>query len=263
MVGNLPLWRFDETLKSGDVFVLFWQSPAMRQDLVILGEYNPDSDTHRATDAAIDHSLRTLNAKLAVNWISTAKINESDLLEAHGLWIAPGSPYQDFSRTLLAIRLARENLLPCLGTCGGFQHMILEFARNVLGLTDAHHAEYNPGPARIFISALGCSVLGRELLVKLQPATTARHLYGKDEAVERYYCTFGVNPEYADLLTDRPDLVISGQDLNGEIRIIEIPHHPFFLGTLFVPQSQSSESRPHPLVTGFLEAVLRHRSGRE
>ncbi|MEA3145947.1 MAG: hypothetical protein QOI53_1404, partial [Verrucomicrobiota bacterium] len=62
-----------------------------------------------------------------------------------------------------------------------------------------------------------------------------------------------------DLLADRPDLVISGQDLNGEIRIIEIPHHPFFLGTLFVPQNQSSESKPHPLVIGFLEAVLRHR----
>ena len=86
----------------------------MRQDLVILGEYNPDSETHQATDAAIDHSLRALNAELAVNWISTARINECDLLEAHGLWIAPGSPYQDFLRTLLAIRLARENLLPCL-----------------------------------------------------------------------------------------------------------------------------------------------------
>jgi CTP synthase (UTP-ammonia lyase) len=259
---KMALWRFCETLKSGGVFALFWQGPSMRQDLVILGEYNPDSETHPATNAAIHHSLRALNAGLSVNWISTATINESDILKAHGLWIAPGSPYEDFSRALQAIRLARENSLPCLGTCGGFQHMILEFARNVLGFADAHHAEYNPGPARLFISALSCSVQGRELLIKLQPGTTARNLYGRDEAVERYYCTFGVNPEYADVLAARLDLVISGKDLNGEIRIIEIPHHPFFLGTLFVPQTQSRESRPHPLVNGFLEAVLRHRGGR-
>jgi CTP synthase (UTP-ammonia lyase) len=231
----------------------------MRQDVVILGEYNPDSETHLSTNSAIDHSLRALNAELTVNWISTARINESDLLQSHGLWIAPGSPYADFARTLQAIRLARENHLPCLGTCGGFQHMILEFARHVLGFADAHHVEYHPGPAHLFISALSCSVLGKELLVKLQPASIARNLYGKDEAVERYYCAFGVNPEYANILADRSDLVISGQDLNGEIRIIEIPHHSFFLGTLFVPQNQSSESRPHPLVNGFLEAVLRHR----
>src|ERR1700730_15473972 len=141
----------------------------MPHDLIILGEFDPGSETHLATDTAIRHSLLALGAKVTSNWVSTAAIEEAEILQAHGLWVAPGSPYKDLSRAIEAIRLARENLVPCLGTCGGFQHMILEFARNVLGFTDAHHAEYNPGQARIFISALGCSVLGRELLVKLQP----------------------------------------------------------------------------------------------
>jgi CTP synthase (UTP-ammonia lyase) len=232
----------------------------MRNDLVILGEYNPDSETHRATNLAIRHSLTALNSELTVRWISTTVIEEEDVLRARGLWVAPGSPYKDLSRAIHAIRLARENLVPCLGTCGGFQHMVLEFARNVIGFTDAHHAEYTPAASRLFITALSCSVAGMELPVRLQPRTTARNLYGKDEVVERYYCTFGVNPEYSDTLTGSRDLVISGRDLNGEIRIIEIRRHPFFVGTLFVPQTQSRETIPHPLVSGFLQAALRHRT---
>ena len=231
----------------------------MRSDLVILGEYNPDSETHCATDAAIRHSLVGLSAKLTASWISTETIEESDIVQAHGLWVAPGSPYKDLSRALQAIRLARENLIPCLGTCGGFQHMVLEFARNVLGFTDAHHAEYTPAASRLFITALSRAVAGMELPVRLQPRTTARNLYGKDDVVERYYCTFGVSPEFSDTLTGSRDLVISGRDLNGEIRIIEIRQHPFFVGTLFVPQTQSREAMPHPLVSGFLQAALWHR----
>ncbi len=181
-------------------------------------------------------------------------------MQAHGLWVAPGSPYKDLSQALQAIRLARENLIPCLGTCGGFQHMILEFARNVLGFADARHAEYAPDASRLFISALSCSVVGKEMRVRLRPHTTAHTLYGGDEAVERYYCTFGVNPEYSDTVAGNQDLVISGRDVNGEIRIIEILDHPFFVGTLFVPQAKSRESAPHPLVSGFMQAVLRHQT---
>jgi CTP synthase (UTP-ammonia lyase) len=232
----------------------------MRPDLIVLGELDPDSETHRATDAAIHHSLVELQDELAVSWISTAIVEETDVLDAHGLWVAPGSPYKDLSAALQAIRVARENLIPCFGTCGGFQHMILEFARNVLGFADAGHAEYDPDASRLFISALSCSLVGMELPLTLQPKTTARTLYGNDRTVERYYCTFGVNPECEEALVENHGLVISGRDHNGEIRIIEIPDHPFFIGTLFVPQAQSTELTPHPLVSGFLSAVLRHRT---
>lgn len=231
----------------------------MRPDLIILGEHNPEAETHRATDSAIRHSLAGRNTDVEASWISTETIREADIVQAHGLWVAPGSPYKNLQRALEAIRLAREHLVPCLGTCGGFQHMILEFARNVLGFADASHAEYDPGASRLFINPLSCSLAGMELRVTLQPQTMARRLYGTETAIERYYCTFGVNPEYAETLANQRDLVISGIDLSGEIRIVEILNHPFFLGTLFVPQTQSRDGKPHPLVSGFLQAVLRHR----
>ena len=104
----------------------------MRSDLVILGEYNPDSATHGATDAAIRQSLFGLKAELTASWISTTAIEEADILQSHGLWVAPGSPYKDLSRALQAIRLARENLIPCLGTCGGFQHVVLRNLPNIV-----------------------------------------------------------------------------------------------------------------------------------
>jgi CTP synthase (UTP-ammonia lyase) len=232
----------------------------MRPDLVILGEYDAESETHRATEAAIGHSLAKLGAELIVSWISTATIKDVDILQASGLWVAPGSPYKDFSGAIGAIRLARESLVPCLGTCGGFQHMILEFARNVLGFADAEHAEYDPEASPLFISALSCSIRGMELPIRIRENTKARILYASDEIVERYYCSFGVNPQYADTLANSQDLVISGRDLNGEIRIIEIRDHPFFMGTLFVPQTQSPQAMPHPLVSGFLQAALRRRT---
>jgi CTP synthase (UTP-ammonia lyase) len=233
----------------------------MSPDLIILGEYDPASETHQATDSAIGHSLAASGSQLSASWISTAAIEESDIREAHGLWVAPGSPYKNFSRAIQAIGFARENFVPCFGTCGGFQHMILEFARHVLGFADAYHAEYDPNASPLFISALDCSVRGKELQVFLKPQTTAHRLYGKDEAIESYYCTFGVNPQYAETVAGHRELVISGRDLNGQIRIIEIPDHPFFLGTLFVPQTRSGKERPHPLINGFLQAVLQHREG--
>src|SRR5271169_6149787 len=148
------------------------------------GEYNPDSATHGATDAAIRHSLFGLKAELTASWISTTAIEEADILQAHGLWVAPGSPYRDMSRVLQAIRMARENLVPCLGTCGGFQHMVLEFARNVLGFADAKHAEYDPHASRLFLSPLSCPVAGMELRIILRRHTTVHTLYGRDEVVE-------------------------------------------------------------------------------
>jgi len=79
-------------------------------------------------------------------------------------------------------------------------------------------------------------------------------IYGAISAIEQYYCNFGVNPNHISLLKSGP-LKITGSDSEGEIRVIELPGHPFFMGTLFVPQTRSTAEQPHPLVTAFLKAV--------
>jgi CTP synthase (UTP-ammonia lyase) len=198
-----------------------------------------------------------LRAHVTPTWISTADLTVDGLRDFSALWIAPGSPYRSLSNTLAAIRYARERGVPCLGTCGGFQHMILEYARHVLGFMDAQHAEYDPYASELFVTELECSLVGRELVVALQPESRVAGIYGTLEAREQYYCNFGVNPEKVAEL-QRGALRVTGADAEGDVRVVELADHPFYIGTLFVPQLRSRPERPHPLITAFVRAAVRN-----
>ena len=224
------------------------------KSIALLGEFTPTFRPHIATNAAIEHSRNMLGISVEGVWVSTQDIDPSLFSRFSGIWVAPGSPYKNMDKTLWAIQFARENNIPCFGTCGGFQHIILEYARNVLGFKDAQHAEYDPYSSDLFISALTCSLAGREMNLNFVEGSQVAEIYGENSAIEEYYCNFGVNPEKIELLKSG-SLQITGSDVEGEIRVIELPNHPFFLATLFVPQARSTSNRPHPLVSAFLTAV--------
>jgi CTP synthase (UTP-ammonia lyase) len=225
--------------------------------IALLGEFDPAFPPHQATMAACTHSAMALREHVAPKWISTADLTVDRLRDFSALWIAPGSPYRSLSNTLAAIRESRERGIPCLGTCGGFQHMILEYARNALGFVDAQHAEYDPYASELFVTELECSLAGRELIVALQPESRVAGIYGALEAREQYYCNFGVNPEKNAEL-QRGELRVTGADAEGDVRVVELPNHPFYIGTLFVPQLRSRLERPHPLITAFVRAAVRN-----
>jgi CTP synthase (UTP-ammonia lyase) len=227
----------------------------MKKKVALLGEYTPTFQSHIATDVAIQHSSSLLSVDIEGDWISTENIADSLFDVYSGIWVAPGSPYKNIDKTLWAIRYAHENGVPCFGTCGGFQHLIIEYARNVLGFKDAQHAEYDPYASELFISKLDCSLAGREMTLNFVAESQVANIYGSLTAIEQYYCNFGVNPECIPLLKGS-SLKITGSDSEGEVRVIELPSHPFFVGTLFVPQAQSTPEAPHPLVTSILKAVV-------
>jgi CTP synthase (UTP-ammonia lyase) len=172
-----------------------------------------------------------------------------------GLVIAPGSPYASMEGALAAIRLARTKDIPLLATCGGFQHVVLEFARSVLDITDAQHAEYDPYASTLFITPLSCSLAGQRMAVQFLLGTKAATAYSSTSAIERYYCNFGLNPAYRDELS-AAGLVVTGVDQDDEVRIIELPTRRFFLATLFVPQTSSRADLPHPLLTALVMAAV-------
>src|SRR5262245_56263063 len=134
--------------------------------IAILGDFSPANGRHLATDAAIRHSRAVLGHQIEGHWIATSDIEDSLFSQFDGIWVAPGSPYKNMEGMLWAIRYARENNVPCFGTCGGFQHMVLEYARNVLDFRDAQHAEYDPYASRLFLTQLACSLAGREMRVR-------------------------------------------------------------------------------------------------
>ena len=225
------------------------------KSIALIGEFMPTFKPHISTNAAIKHSCDALNVDLDGVWVSTEDIDSSLFSRFSGIWIAPGSPYKNIDKTLWAIRYAREKQIPCFGTCGGFQHIVLEYARNVLNFKDAQHAEYDPYSSDLFISELTCSLVGREMNLNFVENSQVAQIYGSLSATEEYYCNFGVNPSKVQLLKSG-SLQITGSDSEGEIRVLELPNHPFFLGTLFVPQARSIPGRPHPLVNAFLKAVI-------
>lgn len=99
-----------------------------------------------------------------------------------------------------------------------------------------------------------CSLAGREMDLRLAPGSQVAAIYGATAVTERYHCNFGVHPDRVAALASGP-LRIVGADAEGEVRVVELPGHRFFIGTLYVPQAQSTASRPHPLVCAFLQAV--------
>lgn len=132
----------------------------------IVGDFDPDFRPHTATDEALEHAGDSVGIAVEVEWLPTLPLEHKaheTVKQFHALWVAPGSPYQSLNGAIEAIRVAREGDWPCIGTCGGFQHMVIEYARNVLGILDAQHAEYDPYASNLFISELSCSLAGKTM----------------------------------------------------------------------------------------------------
>ena len=237
--------------------------PPDRCRIAIIGDFNPSNQSHLATNDCIDQCSASLGVQIDHYWVGTEEVTRargpSRLQEFSGLWIGPGSPYRSMEGALLAIRIARENKIPLLGTCGGFQHIIIEYARAILGIAEADHEESAPNAAKLVISRLACSLAGRSLNVSIKPGSLAARSYGRTISQERYQCNFGVNPDVIPLLRSGA-LQITGSDEEGEVRMVELAGHPFFLGALFLPQLSSTPEAPHSLVLAFLKQCLAARA---
>jgi len=235
----------------------------------ILGDFNPEFPSHHATNNAIQHAARKLNMTVDSQWLPTPSLAAPDsekLLETFdGLWASPGSPYKSFDGMLKGIEFARRRDWPFLGTCGGFQYALIEFARNVLGIADADSAENNSGSKNIVIYPVACALPNRNggpklsgpiPEIRLRPGSYLQSFYGKDKEIvtEEFFCNFEINPDYEWCAMEAGFPVVA-RGSQGEIRAIESPAHRFFIATLFQPQLSSTEARPHPVVIAFLEAA--------
>ncbi len=223
----------------------------------VIGDFNPNYDTHAMTNEAFHHSADSLGVGVEVEWLPTptlARDAGKKMAKFDAFLCAPGSPYKSYEGALNGIRYARENDKPFVGTCGGCQHAIVEYARNVMGIKDAEHAEEHPDADTLFVTHLTCSLVGKTEEVKVVPGTRAAKVYGAKSIMERFYCNYGLNPEKRRDI-EAAGLCISGHDNGGEVRILEIPKARFYFATLYVPQASSTEAKPHPMITGMLKAA--------
>jgi CTP synthase (UTP-ammonia lyase) len=221
----------------------------------IIGDFNGNNATHIATVNGIQHAAEVLDQPFDAVWLPTDE--PQDFGNFQGLFCSPGSPYKSMDGALAGIRYARENNIPFIGTCGGFQHLVIEYARTMLGITDAAHAESDPYASCLFITPLSCSLVGKTMEVTLEPGSKAAVACRATQSTEAFYCNFGLNSEYQEQL-EKHGLEITGKDQNGEARIAELAGHPFFVGTLFVPQARSTKGHPHPLILEFCRTAASH-----
>ncbi|HZZ59426.1 MAG TPA: hypothetical protein VFE31_16465 [Opitutaceae bacterium] len=216
--------------------------------VALIGERHPSYPAHQGIEAS-------LRPRADFRWLGTAGFQEEDLQGADAVWCVPGSPYASAAGALRAIRWARLRGTPFLGTCGGFQHALMEFAQNVLG-RPAAHAEENPEAPDPLIARLACSLAGTTgRVIAADDAFAA--LLGAREITAEFNCQYGLRP-LGEALFSGSDLQIAARDEHGAVRAFRLKSHPFFVGTLFQPERQILRTGTcHPLIGGFLQAAAR------
>ncbi len=239
--------------------------------VALVGDRSPSVRAHARIPQLIDALRRRDGVVLDPYWVPTEEA-ESGLEGFDGIWVVPGSPYASAEGAVAAARTARERGIPFLGTCGGFQHALLMLARDLAGIADAVHAEYfgdsdprvrPPGPysqpnepagrGSAIVVELECSLVGHEGAIAYAPGTLIQRIMGADRSVERYHCAYGLDPAYLGRLTDA-GVVFSARDDAGDVRVLELRDHPFFLATLFQPELAGDGTRAHPVIRAFAEA---------
>jgi CTP synthase (UTP-ammonia lyase) len=201
-----------------------------------------------------------LKQSVDYDWIPTEEIAGHERVAGYdSLWCVPASPYRSTDGALRAIRWAREQKRPFLGTCGGFQHAILEYARSVLGWNDAEHAETAPEAARPVITPLACALVEATDSIRFRAGSRLAAAYGRLEVTEGYRCRYGLNPAFQSALFSGR-LRVTAKDAAGEVRGVELEGHPFFVATLFQPERAALENRLPPLVAAFVNATAENKA---
>jgi CTP synthase (UTP-ammonia lyase) len=227
-----------------------------RKTIALVGDYSGNVTAHRAIPVALELARARTGADIEWEWVHTRDIGDPsrDLARFSGLWVVPASPYENTAGALGAIRWAREGHIPFLGTCGGFQHALIEFARNVAGIHDADTSETNPNGQALVVTALSCAHVEKVANVRFERGSLLGNAYGADTSSEGYHCNYGFNPAYRQAM-EAAGLRFTAFGENGDIRGAELTSHPFFAGVLFQPERAALKGETPPLVVAFVRAI--------
>ncbi|MFI5909156.1 hypothetical protein [Dactylosporangium sp. NPDC051541] len=230
--------------------------------IALVGDRSSHVRSHVRIPGLIEVLREQHGLALDAYWIPSEDVDPAALAGFDGIWLIPGSPYRSEVGALAAVRAAREYRVAFLGTCGGFQHLMLEMIRDVAGVRDAAHAENEPDAERPVIVPLSCSLVGHEGAVHLRKGSLAERIFGVERSVERYHCSHGLDRAYLPVL-EAHGLRFTGHDDDGEVRVAELDGHPFLVGTLFQPELAGDGTRVHAVIRAFAEAAVAVGAARE
>ena len=259
-------------------------NPAHQVTVGMVGKYVELTESYKSLNESLSHAGIHNNAHVNIRYIDSVVLeagNTSVLDELDAILVPGGFGDRGIEGKIAAIKYARENNVPYLGICLGMQLAVIEFARNVAGLNDAHSSEFDANTTHPVIALItewqdkdgriekrdANSDLGGTMRLggqncQLLPGSLARSAYGADSIIERHRHRYEFNNHYLEELT-KAGLVIGGKSSDGKLmEMIEISQqeHPWFLGCQFHPEFTSTPRKGHPLFTDYIKAALAHQS---
>ncbi len=266
--------RSQEESRKWSNFVEKTLNPEKEITIGVTGKYIGLRDSYASIIKALEHAGTYLGAKVNLKWIEVTDIEEDvksveeALKDVAGIIVPGGFGKRGTEGKIACIKYARENNLPYLGLCLGFQMAVIEYARNVCGLEGANTTEVEDNsnhpvidilPEQKNIESLGGNMRLGGHDVEIKEGSMANEFYGKTMIRERFRHRYECNPEYITKLEEK-GLVFSGKAPNQQImQILELPGHPFFVGTQYHGEYTSRPLRPHPLYLGFVKAAMKEK----
>ncbi|MBK7148672.1 MAG: CTP synthase [Bacteroidetes bacterium] len=262
--GNLDKWN---------KFLNDVRNPKSEVTIGLVGKYIELQDAYKSIHEAFIHGGASNHAKVNVEPIHSESIDDNNAAQLlghlDGVLVAPGFGNRGIEGKIAAIKYVRENNIPFFGICLGMQCAVIEFARNVLGMSDAHSTEMNPKTAYPVIDMMeeqrkvkkkgGTMRLGA-YKCDLKKGSLAEHLYGSEHISERHRHRFEFNNTFIEKFENAGMIATGRNPDNNLVEIVEIPAHPYFIGVQYHPELKSTVDHPHPLFTGLVKAALEYKS---
>ncbi len=263
---NMDSWRgFVEKIKH----------PASTVEIALVGKYTELPDAYKSISESFIHAGAANNCKVKLTYVNSEKITAENVGETlgrmAGILVAPGFGNRGIEGKIEAVRYARENKVPFFGICLGMQSAVIEFARNVLGIKDAHSSEMEQTKNPVIdlmeeqkgITAKGGTMRLGGYPCALKAGTKVREAYGTDAIVERHRHRYEFNESYLTQFENAGMVAAGTNPETGLVEVVELKDHPWFVGTQYHPEYKSTVNTPAPLFVAFVAAALKYDTARK
>jgi CTP synthase len=276
VLDKLKITKFNEPdLTKWKVFLDKLKNPKSTVNIGLIGKYIELQDAYKSILEGFIHAGAMNEVKVNVVNVHSEDITQENVKALvgglDGLLVAPGFGNRGIEGKIVAVQYARDNNLPFFGICLGMQMSVIEYARNVLGLADAHSTEMNATTSNPVINMMEeqkkIKMMGGTMRLgaypcDITPGTLAHKIYGTTSITERHRHRYEFNNDYFDAFI-KAGLVASGKNPEtGLVEIVELPNHPFFIGVQYHPELKSTAEVPAPLFVSFLAAAKRHQASK-
>ena len=263
---NMDSWRgFVEKIKH----------PASTVEIALVGKYTELPDAYKSISESFIHAGAANNCKVKLTYVNSEKITAENVSETlgrmAGILVAPGFGNRGIEGKIEAVRYAREHKVPFFGICLGMQSAVIEFARNVLGIKDAHSSEMEQTKNPVIdlmeeqkgITAKGGTMRLGGYPCALKAGTKVRDAYGADAIVERHRHRYEFNESYLAQFENAGMIAAGTNPETGLVEVVELKDHPWFVGTQYHPEYKSTVNTPAPLFVAFVAAALKYDGSRK